>query len=315
MRAFFEKRGPGAEFNRQLSAARDLWRRDGLDADGRRDAPRGHWDHGAPQWDRRGPPPPRERDGAGWIERLSQEIGYDRVERAFYLLMGGVIFAGCVAIVMVGFSGSEPARPVEGVTEVQLAPPAPQETAAAPQENQNLSAAAPEKAPAAAPPAMAMRDNQRAAQEAAPQVTRNESASAGASVAETPPANEAPRETDMAMAAPNSAAEEAAPPAAEPEPAAPAARDSNADDKAGPAERAPRCFVKVSGRVLANGNCRVSRAGSAITFLHSGQPVTVSPLRGREWSLTLGGRKIGAVYKVGGCWGSRRHTWICEKGA
>lgn len=311
MRAFFEKRGLGAGFDKQIAAARDLWRRDESELN----------EHAAPC----------SHDGVGWIERLSREVGYDRVERAFYLLMGGVIFAGCIAIVMAGFRGAEPARPVEGVTEVQLASPPQQETARTPQANQNLSAAAPTadpaptpvesvaaappQEPAAAAPTVAPRESPTVAEEAMPPA-QGEAAPAQNLASELPPAIETPRESEMAMAAPNAARHEAAEP--EPEAAPPAAaRDANAgaDDKAGAGERAAKCFVKVAGRVLTSGNCRVSRKGAAVTFLHSGQPVTVSPRRGREWALTLGGRNIGTVYKVGDCWGSRRHTWICSKGA
>ena len=320
MRAFFEKRGLGAEIERRVAAARDQWRSEAGDRGHEAAAPYRQQGRG-----QRGPQKSRFDDGAGWIERLAREIGYDRVERGFYFLIGGVILAGCVAIVTAGFRGQEPAEAIEGVTQVQLAP---QATAVAPQDTQALRqtaeppvappaagiAAAPQESAASPPPAAAS-DN-LAAQEAPPPVTppapQNESVSAESSAPQMAAREAPPEET---AAAPNAALEEASPPEAEPEAAPPAARDAAKDEKGAAAERASKCFVKVSGRVLTSGTCKISRSGAAVTFLTSGQSVTIAPSRGREWSLSVGGRRIGAVYKSGGCWGSRSHTWICEKGA
>lgn len=314
MRAFFTKRGLGAEFDKRVAVARDLWRRNEVEADSA--DPQKHHESG---YARGKSQKSRSDDGVGWIERVSREVGYERVERAFHVLVGGVILAGCLAIVTAGFRGQAPVQPAEGVTQVQLAPQAKQDSALAAQETQNLQVSAPKAiesesaTPIVKPPTVIANDILSPAVDSpAPQPAQSESVAAESAASEMPRASEPASAAEVAMAAPEAPTGESSPNAV---PSAPAVRDTNADDKSEATERAAKCFVKVSGRVLTSGNCRVSHKGASVTFLHSGQPVTISPSRGREWSLTLGGRNVGKVYKVGGCWGSQRHTWICERGA
>lgn len=314
MRAFFRKRGLGAEFDKRDAVARDLWRRNEVEADST--DPQKHHESG---YARGKSQKSRSEDGVGWIERVSREVGYERVERAFHVLVGGVILAGCLAIVTAGFRGQAPVKPAEGVTEVQLAPQAKQDLALAAKETQNLQVPASKATESESatqivkPPTVTANEIQSPAVEtASPPQAQSESVSAESAASEMPLVSELHSAGGIAMAAPEALTGESSPGA---EPSSPAARETSVDDKSEATERAAKCFVKVSGRVLTSGNCRVSHKGASVTFLHSGQPVTISPSRGREWSLTLGGRNVGKVYKVGGCWGSQRHTWICERGA
>lgn len=80
-------------------------------------------------------------------------------------------------------------------------------------------------------------------------------------------------------------------------------------------EYVAKCFVKVDGRVHANGSCRVLRTeGRKVTFELAGKPVTISFDHGRTWLATLGSRELGKVYRRGSCWASRQ-VYICENGA
>lgn len=87
----------------------------------------------------------------------------------------------------------------------------------------------------------------------------------------------------------------------------------NAAEEAAPDARTGKCYVRISGRVLNSGACQISRKAGGVTFQYSGQTLTLSPVRGKTWSATLGGRNIGSVYKSGSCWGSRS-TYICDRG-
>lgn len=87
----------------------------------------------------------------------------------------------------------------------------------------------------------------------------------------------------------------------------------NAAEEAAPDARTGKCYVRISGRVLNTGACQISRKGGGVTFQYAGQTLTLSPVRGKTWSATLGGRNIGSVYKSGSCWGSRS-TYICDRG-
>lgn len=91
---------------------------------------------------------------------------------------------------------------------------------------------------------------------------------------------------------------------------------ARAPDSEAAAPEAPteKCYIRISGRVLEGAACQISRNGGAVTFQYSGQTLTLSPVRGKTWSATLAGKKLGNVYKSGSCWASR-NTYICDRGA
>lgn len=233
---------------------------------------------------------------------------FERVERLLYIGAALLVFIGSGIVVGSAFRGGEPLQAVEP----------------------NI---APGPSQAAAPPASAP----GAAQKLADASAQTEPQSGAMS----PPVSAAPQETVFAAPiAPPAAflAREAANRpdgavvAAESEPAegasstydeAPVARSmqqaraENApaqDATAAPEGRMGKCFVRISGRVLNSGSCEISRKGAAVTFQYSGQTLAISPVKGKTWALTLGGRKLGNVYKSGSCWAGRQ-TYICEKGA
>jgi len=77
--------------------------------------------------------------------------------------------------------------------------------------------------------------------------------------------------------------------------------------------RTGKCYVRISGRVLNSGACQISREGGAVSFQYSGETITLSPVKGKTWSLALDGRNLGNVYKSGSCWASRS-AYICDRG-
>jgi hypothetical protein len=74
-----------------------------------------------------------------------------------------------------------------------------------------------------------------------------------------------------------------------------------------------KCYVRIAGRVLNSGDCQISQKGGDVSFQYSGQTLTISPVKGKTWSLTLDGKNLGNVYKSGSCWASRS-TYICDRG-
>jgi hypothetical protein len=83
-------------------------------------------------------------------------------------------------------------------------------------------------------------------------------------------------------------------------------------EEAAPDARTGKCYVRIAGRVLNSGACQISRESGGVTFQYAGQTLTLSPVKGKTWSATLGGKNIGSVYKRGSCWGSRS-TYICDR--
>ncbi len=270
-------------------------------------------------------------DASGWLARQAERITFERFERVLYALTCGVVLAGCA--ILVGYSQQQPAAELMASAE-------PETKVAAPQ----LQAAAPVPETSAAEPSAPDRPQLAAAQNALPiqaaPALRTAPvvlppATEPARKAEKVPTENPDHETrakDARRDAPAPAAsreelaasrEETA--SADPAPLsyAPAAHDAEkasarsavqniAQSAAG--EHVSHCFVKVAGRVLNNGTCRISHHGSAVTLRYGGASVAVSPHQGREWTLTMSGRNVGKVYRSGACWGANNHTWVCEKG-
>ncbi|PWB79564.1 MAG: hypothetical protein C3F11_20440 [Methylocystaceae bacterium] len=74
------------------------------------------------------------------------------------------------------------------------------------------------------------------------------------------------------------------------------------------------CFVRVGGRVLVSGPCRILREkDKSVTFELTDKPLVVSFQRSRTWTATLGDRELGKVYKRGDCWGGKG-VYACDRG-
>ncbi|MBM3550740.1 MAG: hypothetical protein FJX45_03020 [Alphaproteobacteria bacterium] len=92
------------------------------------------------------------------------------------------------------------------------------------------------------------------------------------------------------------------------------APDAAKSESAAPEALTRKCHVRISGRVLEDGSCQISRKGGAVTFRTSGQTLTLSPVKGKTWSAVLAGKTLGNVYKSGSCWASK-NIYICDRGA
>lgn len=236
------------------------------------------------------------RPQARLIERVAARIGFASFERVFVGLTAAIVLAGCAIMFRAAFDNPNPAG------DAALEPTIIVAKRDKPAEAEAPADAFASKAPIAPPHATSI----AATPSMLSQTPVRESAREALALA-SPPA-EPVRET----AAPEDAAPPAqalgyadAPSAAEP--------PAKATDDAG---RPTPCFVKVGGRVLTKGNCKVSHKGASVTLTYAGSTITIAPSRGREWTLSVGGRTVGRVYKSGGaCWGSRNHTWVCERGA
>lgn len=236
------------------------------------------------------------------IERVAARVGFASFERVFVAMTAAVVLAGCAIIFHAAFDNPTPAGQAAIEPTIIVA------KREKPVDDQAPAASAPE------PPAAPSAAN-------APQTPNVASLAPTVSMLSQTPMRESAREA-LARAAPaEPAGEAAAPEVAPPEQAmgyADATKTAEASEPvaADGAGRPANCFVKVGGRVLNKGACKVSHRGAAVTLAYGGSTVTIAPHRGREWMLSIGGRNVGAVYKSGGaCWGSRNRTWICERGA
>lgn len=77
--------------------------------------------------------------------------------------------------------------------------------------------------------------------------------------------------------------------------------------------RMTKCYVRLGGRVQANGACRVRHGDDAVTFDLPGRNLSLTHARGKAWTAALGDRELGRVYKRGSCWGGRR-LYVCDNG-
>lgn len=239
------------------------------------------------------------------IERVVASMGFASFERAFFALTVAIVLAGSAIVFGAAFDKSGPKGDAtieptiivakrEKPVEEDSTPP----TDRGPEPQAASSGQSAPKAPMT-PPAIA------ATPSLLSQTPMRESAREALARASSPvePVRETPA-PDQATVPAAALGYAAAPEDAQPR------EEGNADDKG----HSTKCFVKVGGRVLTNGNCQVFHKGSTVTLRYAGSTVTISPARGHEWTLSVGGRSLGKVYKSGGaCWGSRNHTWICEK--
>ncbi len=262
----------------------------------------------------------RPRDARRAAQALDTDPNFERVERLLYVGAALLVFIGSGIVVGSAFRGGAPetAEPVVASGAPQaptIAPPA-----GAPRDDTSLATISP-------PPAK-LRSSEEPARAPAPQA---------APLAETaaPPPQEsaatalmqAPAAMDVKDAGPagGQSGQETAPEIAEAaqpphemisrnSAVLPRAKSEPEPQSKTVAEgRMAKCFVKVSGRVLNSGTCRISSKGSAVTFQYSGQNLTISPVKGKTWALALGGKNLGNIYKSGSCWGGKQ-TYICEKG-
>lgn len=279
--------------------------------DGRKE-PDGGSDKGA-QWVRRELKYPGRPTGASsevstrLMERVAARVGFDSFERVFVALTAIVVLAGCVIMFKAAASGPDPQAAIEPSIII-----AKQEKTAEPQQAATPSpAVAPATAPVAettAPTASSLAGTPSMLS----QTPLRESAREALARPPAPTAEEPVRETSP-QTAPSTEALGYAETGPEIAPPAAAALSRETKNEKAEGEKVARCLVKVSGRTLNSGPCRVFRNGQAVTLSFGGGDVTVSPHRGREWTLSVGGRSVGKVYKSGGCWGSRNHTWVCER--
>ncbi|MEF3364930.1 hypothetical protein V3H18_00105 [Methylocystis sp. 9N] len=242
--------------------------------------------------------PSRPRGAQQQAQTVERDLNFERMERLLYVCVGMLVLLGSGIVI-----GSSFRRVAPENAETAIVAPAPETLAPAAPVNEMRTIVAestdlrsgeeatiPPASLAAAPAAPLQEGG--AAQDEGPA-----SAAAPAAAFEAGPVSEGATEPAPSQTA--SAARDEAPTAAA--------------AKAAPEGRAGKCLVKISGRVVNSGACRISSSGAAVTFQYSGQTATLSPVKGKTWSLTLGGKKLGPVYKSGGCWASRQ-AYICERG-
>lgn len=263
-------------------------------------------------------------------------FSYDRAESAIHLLLAFIMVGGLAGLLW-NFVAPEATKPAEPVKSAALPAPAP----AVPAQPQ----AQPEK-PIAAPAMQKVESVKPAEPAAAPALQKVENVKpaepvaapakpeplAAALMSHTPIANAPaplpppPAELREKLAAPAETApatEAVKPHLVEPIPvrseteAPPPVESAKAEPKAEPTEansvRTAHCYLKLSGRVLTNGTCRVEITDNGIIFQLPGKPLEITHEHGRAWIATLGGRSLGKVYKSGSCWGARGF-YACKNG-
>lgn len=266
----------------------------------------------------------RPRDARRAAQAHDSDPNFERVERLLYVGAALLVFIGSGIVVGSAFRGGTPetAEPVVASSAPQalaIAPPA-----SAPRDDASLAMTS--------PPLAKLRSSEEPALPAAPLA---ESAAPAPRESVAPALMQTPAAMDVKDEGPaggqlgqetgqetsQETAREIAQAAEPPHEAASRESDVLALAKSEPEPQSKtvaeghmaKCFVKVSGRVLNSGTCRISRKGSAVTFQYSGQNLTISPVKGKTWALAVGGKKLGNIYKSGSCWGGKQ-TYICEKG-
>lgn len=246
----------------------------------------------------------RPRGAQRRAQTVERDLNFERMERLLYVCVGMLVLLGSGIVIGSSFRRVAPENAETAVVAPAPetpAPPAPvNEMRTIVAESTDLRSGEESTIPAAslaAAPAAPLQEGGAAQDEGPPASAAAPAAAFDAGVASEALANEGATESAPSQTA--SAAREETPRAS----AAKAALEG----------RAGKCLVKISGRVVNNGVCRISSSGAAVTFQYSGQTATLSPVKGKTWSLTLGGKKLGPVYKSGGCWASRQ-AYICERG-
>lgn len=238
---------------------------------------------------------------------LDADRNFEKVERFFYYGAAALVVVGTAIVVLSAFWGELPQNldPADSLTPRTIASSgaAGLSTSHAPPPNLrsheqpvSIVAGPVEPAPAQdraaavqalAPPAQASNDVAPSVESAAPEPDGLDSgvaglrgsAQGGAADGASEAAMNAPRSEAVAPHAPNA-----------------------------------KCYVRISGRVLEGRACQISRNGGAVTFQYAGQTLTLAPVKGKTWTATLSGKKLGSVYKSGTCWASRS-AYVCERGA
>lgn len=238
--------------------------------------------------------PTRPRGAQRQAQAVARDLNFERMERLLYICVGMLVLIGSGIVIGASFRGVAPENFEAAVGESAAETPTP---AAPANEMRTI---------------VADSTNLRSGEEAAIPAE-----SLGAATSTAPAQDEVPGPAVPAAAFDAGLASEGAAEPSPPESASAAAIDEGpsgaaAIAKAAPEGRASKCLVKISGRVLNNGACRILTSGAAVTFQYSGQSVTLSPVKGKTWSLSLGGKKLGSVYKSGGCWAGKQ-AYICER--
>jgi len=238
---------------------------------------------------------------------MDADRNFERVERFFYYGAAALVVVGTVIVVISAFWGELPQNldPTDSLTPQTVvssgaAGPA---TALAPPSNlrsheQPVSIVAGPVDPAPA------QDRVAAIEESAPVAQ----ASDAVVPAVESPAPE-PHAFDGGVAGLRGSAQSGAE-----EGASEAATSATNSTVAAPKAPNAKCYIRISGRVLEGGACQISRNGGAVTFQYSGQTLTLSPVRGKTWSVALAGKNLGNAYKRGSCWASRS-VYVCDRGA
>lgn len=254
---------------------------------------------------------PRPNGSRSRSARAESDRNFQRVERFFYVGAAALVLVGTAIVVGSAFWGEPPQKTesVDLMTPQTVAAPTPAgANGVARSEGAKMRASDPPASIVAGPVEPASSTQERVAP--TPEV------------AESAPAAEAPSDSPSSIAGldldpaflnddiagrPRRArrgAEEAG---------VPEAAKSASASEAGSDARTGKCYVRISGRVLAKGGCQISRTAGAVSFQYSGQTLTLSLVKGKSWSATLGGKTIGTVYKSGSCWGSK-NAYVCDRG-
>ncbi|CCJ07235.1 hypothetical protein [Methylocystis sp. SC2] len=241
----------------------------------------------------------------------ASDRNFERVERFFYIGAAALVVVGSAIVVGSAFWGELPQNgaPADSMRPQKIAPPAPrgapsQARSGAPAANlrsqeQPPSIIAGPVAPSATPERAA---SAQVGAESAPGAQASNPLAASIANLELQPEflndglggkrRSARRGEQEESAATANVAADQEPPASE--------------------ARSGKCYVRISGRVLNSGACQISRKGGAVVFQYSGQTLTLAPARGKSWSVALGGKNLGNVYKSGACWGSKS-AYICDR--
>jgi len=252
---------------------------------------------------------PRPNGSRAGSARAESDRNFRRVERFFYVGAAALVIVGTAIVVGSAFWGELPQKtePVDLMTPQTVAAPAPVgPSGVAGSEAAKLRANDPPASIVAGPVEPASTQDR-----AAPTADESESAQA----AEAPNDLQSsisgldldPAFLNDEIAGRRRSARRGG------EAGAPATAKGAQESEAGSDAQTGKCYVRVSGRVLAKGACQISRTAGAVTFQYSGETLTLSRIKGKSWSATLGGKTLGTVYKRGSCWVSRG-AYVCDRG-
>ncbi|MGD9657378.1 MAG: hypothetical protein AB7U61_07010 [Methylocystis sp.] len=239
---------------------------------------------------------------------MDADSNFEKVERFFYYGAAALVIVGTAIVVTSAFWGELPQNldPEDSLTPQTVVSSGAASVATPHAQPTNLRSQEQPVSIVAGPVEPAPAQDRAAAQPPEPEAVSQASNAVAPSVANPAPE---PESLDDGVAGLRGAAQSGA--ADGESETAMSAPDKEA---AAPEARRVKCYIRISGRVREGGSCQVSRHGGAVTFQYSGQTLTLSPVRGKTWSATLAGRKLGNVYKSGSCWASKG-VYICDRGA